>query len=155
PGRQADGDKEGDEWEAIAEEAVEGELERRRQGDQDRCNTVAQGRCRRGLRHRITVCHVPVYLDVPRFDLNRGRVSSEPWLVIVVCPLASEGQIALAQAPTPSRFASPISATSRRNAAFSICRTRSRVRPTTAMISLRFMGEPSSRPKRIRSIVRS
>ncbi len=76
PGGDADGDEEGEKREATAQEGVEGELDRRRQGDRDRCDAVAQARWQRGLGHLIAVRDVPVCLDGLGADLRRGGVSS-------------------------------------------------------------------------------
>ena len=48
PGGEDDGDEEGDEGEAVANQRVEGDTGRRRQGDHGHCQEVTSGRVRRG-----------------------------------------------------------------------------------------------------------
>ena len=63
PGGDADGDEEGEEGEAIAQEGVEGESDGRRQGDRERCDAISQGRCQRDLPHIIAIGDTPIDRD--------------------------------------------------------------------------------------------
>ena len=63
PGGEDDGNEEGEERETIAQEWVEGESDRGRQGDGEQSEAISQERCQRDLRHIIALDDAPIDRD--------------------------------------------------------------------------------------------